>query len=136
MDKQAHTLRGLARQLFVQHRLTGWHLRLVNLSRFSCTGLCRADVKLIDLDRALLSDPIEFRQTLLHEIAHALRDRRPTLHPVPLYGSHYQGAVYLRCPASGERDGHDAEWVKIARRLGCTNAHLTDVRDTLQVEQC
>ena len=62
----------LARSLMTQHGLTGWTTRLDHARRrFGCCNYTR---KLITLSRplVLLNDESQVRDTILHEIAHAL----------------------------------------------------------------
>lgn len=62
----------LARQLMDQHGLSDWQFRWDRAKRrFGC---CWNSRKLITLSRPLteLNDPPEVRDTILHEIAHAL----------------------------------------------------------------
>ena len=62
----------LARELVARHGLTGWSVRLDHARRrFGC---CHYSRKLITLSRplVLLNEEAQVRDTILHEIAHAL----------------------------------------------------------------
>jgi predicted SprT family Zn-dependent metalloprotease len=65
----------LARQLMDEHRLTGWTFRFDSAKRRF--GLCNYTTKTISLSRHLtgLNGEAQVRDTLLHEIAHALTPR-------------------------------------------------------------
>jgi hypothetical protein len=96
-----HEMMKNGRLLMDKHGLTDWVLDIQNLRNTDlyrgevdgCLGTCRLSEK-----RILIHFSIgrRFRQTLLHEIAHALR---------------------------GE-SGHDQKWIDIAERIGCTVTHL------------
>ncbi|WP_245673843.1 MULTISPECIES: SprT-like domain-containing protein [Actinoplanes] len=79
----------------VQHRLRGWRLVFDNAK--SRAGVCRSDRKEIGLSRPLIGlySPDQVRETILHEIAHAL---------------------------AGPRHGHDAVWRATAQRIGASGA--------------
>ena len=81
----------LARRLFAKHKLSGWSFRFDRAKRrFGC---CNFTTKTISLSKILteLNAPEKVRDTLLHEIAHAL---------------------------VGPRHGHDAIWKNQVRALG------------------
>ncbi|PRY11740.1 SprT-like domain-containing protein [Kineococcus rhizosphaerae] len=83
----------MARELLAEHGLHDW---TVGLDRARTrAGVCRADRRWIGLSGPLtaLHDEAEVRDTVLHEIAHAL---------------------------VGPGHGHDAVWRATARRLGCS----------------
>ncbi|MFH1375051.1 MAG: SprT-like domain-containing protein [Patescibacteria group bacterium] len=83
----------LATQLFCKHNLKGWQFKFDrSRRRFGC---CNLTLKAISLSRILteLNSPSLVRDTLLHEIAHALTGRRGV--------------------------AHGREWQDIARSLGC-----------------
>jgi predicted SprT family Zn-dependent metalloprotease len=83
--------RGLALGLMRQHRLTGWRLVFDNAKMRA--GICRAEPREIGLSRVLtlLHTEAEVRDTILHEMAHAL---------------------------VGPEHGHDAVWRARALRIG------------------
>jgi predicted SprT family Zn-dependent metalloprotease len=83
----------MARELVAEHGLVGWTV-VLDRAR-TRAGVCRADRKQIGLSGPLtaLHDEAEVRDTVLHEIAHAL---------------------------VGPRHGHDAVWRATARRIGCS----------------
>jgi hypothetical protein len=86
------------RRLLDAHGLRDWRFDVQNLHNLSlypceCHGICKIETKVIAIDWRVGR---EFRQTVLHEIAHALLGR----------------------PGHGER------WLAIADKIGCTFAHL------------
>lgn len=83
----------LANSLVAEHGLDGW--RVVYDRAKTRAGVCRPAQREIGLSAPLtrLHDEAEVRETVLHEIAHAL---------------------------VGPRHGHDAVWKAAARRIGCT----------------
>ena len=83
----------LGATLFEQHNLQGWRLTLDHARRRA--GLCDYSNKTISLSRHYVrhADKEHIKDTLLHEIAHAL------------VGPHH---------------GHDAVWRQKAREIGCT----------------
>ncbi|UFU06826.1 SprT-like domain-containing protein [Ruania halotolerans] len=83
----------LGRQLLNEHGLTEWQLRLDSARRRA--GLCRYDTRTISLSRHLvpLLDDDAVRDTVLHEIAHAL---------------------------AGPRSGHGPRWRQIAVEIGAS----------------
>ncbi|WP_432572823.1 SprT-like domain-containing protein [Kineococcus sp. SYSU DK005] len=88
----------MAEDLLAEHGLAGWTV-VVDRAR-TRAGVCREDRRQIGLSGPLtaLHAPEEVRDTVLHEIAHAL---------------------------VGTRHGHDDVWRATARRLGCTGARTT-----------
>jgi predicted SprT family Zn-dependent metalloprotease len=86
-----HDAFALGTRLLEQHGLTGWTLTFDNAKRRA--GVCRHGSRLIGLSAPLtrLHAEDEVRETLLHEIAHAL---------------------------AGPEHGHDAVWAATARRIG------------------
>lgn len=89
---EIHQVNDLARTLMDSHNLYGWGFRLdKSVRRF---GACHYRSRVISLSRKLVElNPIEtVKNTLLHEIAHALAPR---------------GA------------GHGREWKRIAISIGC-----------------
>jgi len=89
---QLYQALALARELVRRHGLSGWTVVLDDAK--TRAGVCRPGRKQIGLSRplTLLHTDAEVRDTILHEIAHALA-----------------GAVH----------GHDAVWQAQARELGC-----------------
>ena len=83
----------LARQLMDQHGLNEWSLEFDNAK--TRAGVCRSQRRQLGLSRPLtrLHDEAEVRDTILHEIAHAL------------VGAHHH---------------HDATWRATAIRIGCS----------------
>ena len=83
----------LGAELFALHELTDWRLTLDHARRRA--GQCDYHNKVISLSRHYVryADKDHIKDTLLHEIAHAL---------------------------VGPRHGHDAVWRQKAREIGCT----------------
>ncbi|MBZ2196753.1 SprT-like domain-containing protein [Occultella gossypii] len=83
----------LGRELMAEHGLTGWTFGFDNAKRRA--GACRYDRRRITISRYLtaLHEPAQVRDTLLHEIAHAL---------------------------AGHGAGHGPRWRRIALEIGCT----------------
>ena len=83
----------LATQLMKEYGLVGWRLKLDNARRRA--GQCDYNTKVISLSRLYVrnADNNHIRDTILHEIAHAL---------------------------VGPYHGHDAIWRQKAREIGCT----------------
>ena len=83
----------MGRRLLAEHGLGDWALVYDRAKRRA--GVCRPGLKQIGLSAPLtrLHPVEEVRDTLLHEIAHAL---------------------------VGPRHGHDKVWRAVARRIGCT----------------
>ncbi len=83
----------LAEDLLEHHGLTGWTVELDSAKRRA--GICRFGPKVLGLSAPLtvLHSEDEVRDTVLHEIAHAL---------------------------AGPRHGHDSVWRDIAVRIGCS----------------
>lgn len=90
----------MARGLMDGHGLSGWVLVLDRAK--TRAGICRADHRQIGLSRVLtrLHSEAEVRDTVLHEIAHAL---------------------------VGVEHGHDAVWRARARAIGCSGARCLPV---------
>jgi predicted SprT family Zn-dependent metalloprotease len=96
----------LARELMDRHGLTDWSLVFDNAR--ARAGVCRSTQKVIGLSRPLtqLHADDEVRDTILHEIAHAL---------------------------VGPEHAHDEVWRAEARRIGCTAERcVTSVNGKLQ----
>ncbi|WP_432490845.1 SprT-like domain-containing protein [Kineococcus gypseus] len=88
----------MAERLLAEHGLTGWTV-VLDRAR-TRAGVCREDRRQIGLSAPLtrLHPPAEVRDTVLHEIAHAL---------------------------VGTRHGHDAVWRATARCIGCSATRTT-----------
>ena len=88
----------LARELMERHKLNGWKLKF-DESR-SHLGLCKYSEKTIYLSILYteINDNKVIRNTILHEIAHAL---------------------------AGSRNGHNRIWRTIAKSIGCTGERCT-----------
>ncbi|CAI9416204.1 SprT-like domain-containing protein [Nocardioides sp. T2.26MG-1] len=91
--------RRLGRELLDEHGLGEWTLVFDRAKRRA--GICRYATRQIGLSAPLtaLHDEADVRDTLLHEIAHAL---------------------------VGPRHGHDAVWRRTAVRIGCSGQRCTD----------
>ena len=92
-ERRLATVARCAEQLMAAHGLAGWSLQLDDASRRA--GSCNAALKVIGLSRlyCLHATAEELRETVLHEIAHAL---------------------------VGTEHGHDRLWKAAARAIGCT----------------
>lgn len=91
--------RQLATDLMYEHGIPDWRFEFDKATRrFGCTHY---GLKLITLSKALtlLNDEEQVKNTILHEIAHALAPRR---------------------------SGHDRVWKDIAVSIGCTGDRLYD----------
>jgi predicted SprT family Zn-dependent metalloprotease len=95
----------LAKSLMLQHGMTDWTFRFDHARRRF--GLCSTTRKLISLSAHLvrLNDEPEVRDTILHEIAHALTPG----------------------------DGHGQEWKAACRRIGAKPERTFDEGDGVQV---
>ena len=82
-----------ATELMRQHGLTGWRIKLDHARRRA--GQCDYNTKVISLSRLYVraAEKDHIRDTILHEIAHAL---------------------------VGPSHGHDVVWRQKAREIGCT----------------
>ena len=91
----------LARALLREHGLEEWQVTLDRAK--TRAGSCRFHTRTITLSRALteLHSEAEVRETILHEIAHAL---------------------------VGPEHGHDAIWRAQAKKIGSTGARCVDPR--------
>ncbi|MFC7404018.1 SprT-like domain-containing protein [Georgenia alba] len=96
---ELRAVRVLGEELLAEHGLADWRLRFDNAKRRA--GACRFDIKVISVSRHLMALYTEehVRDTLLHEIAHAL---------------------------VGPEHGHDAVWRAQAHRIGCSGQRLVD----------
>ena len=90
----------LATKLMDAHGLVGWRIKLDHARRRA--GQCDYTNKIISLSRLYVrhADIDHIRDTILHEIAHAL---------------------------VGPRHGHDAVWRQKAREIGCTATRCHDL---------
>ena len=90
----------LATKLMDAHGLVGWRIKLDHARRRA--GQCDYTNKTISLSRLYVrhADIDHIRDTILHEIAHAL---------------------------VGPRHGHDAVWRQKAREIGCTATRCHDL---------
>lgn len=93
-------VRRLGEALLAEHGPAGWTFALDHAKRRA--GLCRYDKKTISVSRHLMAlyDEPRVRDTILHEIAHAL---------------------------VGHEHGHDVVWKRTAEALGCSGERLVDV---------
>lgn len=92
--------RTMALDLMAQHKLTGrWRFQFDNAKK-RC-GMCSYRKKTIQLSRFFvrLNDEATVRNTILHEIAHAL---------------------------TGPGHGHDWTWKRQAKAIGCTGERCTE----------
>ena len=99
-----------ATELMQEHGLTGWRIKLDHARRRA--GQCDYSTKVISLSRLYVrvAEKDHIRDTILHEIAHAL---------------------------VGPSHGHDAVWRQKAREIGCTatrchNLNFSKARWTMQ----
>ncbi|MEK7233604.1 MAG: SprT-like domain-containing protein [Elusimicrobiota bacterium] len=98
MDLRAAS--ALARQLLAQHGLADWHFAFDNSKlRF---GVCKWNKRTIGLSRQLvrLNDEAQVRDTLLHELAHALAPRQAGHGPIWRAMAAAIGAKPERCYSS------------------------------------
>jgi hypothetical protein len=93
LDVDLDDARTLAHRLMQEHGLHGWRLELDRAKRRA--GVCRHQQRVIGLSAPLtrLHPEAEVRDTILHEIAHAL---------------------------AGPQAGHGPAWAATARRIGCS----------------
>lgn len=89
----------MAERLVAEHGLDDWRVELDGAKRRA--GVCRFGDRVIGLSAPLtrLHSEAEVRDTVLHEIAHAL---------------------------VGPRHGHDAVWREVAVRIGCSGRRCLD----------
>ena len=110
-ERRLATVARRAEQLMAAHGLAGWSLQLDDAS---CrAGSCNGALKVIGLSRlyCLHATAEEIRETVLHEIAHAL---------------------------VGPEHGHDRRWKAAARAIGCTGnrCHYIDFAPPRYLVSC
>lgn len=90
----------LAEHLLEEHGLRGW--RVEYDAAKNRAGVCRYSTRVLGLSAPLtaLHDEDEVRDTILHEVAHAL---------------------------AGAAHGHGAEWRRVATRIGCSGRRCVPV---------
>lgn len=92
-----------ARRKFAEHGIEerGWLFGFKSLR--ACAGVCDFSLRTIYLSRQYICDPtvplVAIQNTILHEIAHVL---------------------------AGWQAGHNKEWVRIAKSIGCDGARLNE----------
>ena len=93
----------LAHRLLAEHDLQNWRISFDHARRRA--GLCNFSTKTISLSRHYASEaPLDhIKDTILHEIAHAL---------------------------VGHSHGHDAEWRRKAREIGCSAMRCHNLKFT------
>lgn len=113
-DQDQHRLSdciALAETLIKQHGLDGWSFQFDSALRRA--GACDYSMKVISLSRLYCLEVSEdqVRDTILHEIAHAL---------------------------AGPKHNHDAKWKSIARAIGCTaeRCHSVDFAPSKYIASC
>ena len=108
MDYEEMMAKG--RALLDKHGLHDWRFDVQNLNKpdfgIDDLGGCDHDRKLIVVDWRVGR---QFRQTVLHEIAHALANETP------------EEAI-----AEGLNPYHGKRWLKIAEEIGCTYNRLSE----------
>ncbi len=95
----------VARELMDQHGLHGWKLRWMEQKSSRICGRCKSRGKIIELSRmyfVMTEDEAVKRNTILHEIAHALQ---------------YERAGYM---------SHDKGWKSICAEIGCDGERLNE----------
>jgi len=101
----------MATSLMREHGLKGWRVKLDHARRRA--GQCDYSNRVISLSRHYVrhADPAHIRDTILHEIAHAL---------------------------VGPFHGHDAVWRQQARAIGCTatRCHTLEFARSRWIMQC
>lgn len=101
----------VAEALIQQHGLDGWSFQFDSAQKRA--GACAFNTKVISLSRlyCLKASEAQFRDTVLHEIAHAL---------------------------AGPKHNHDATWKRIARSIGCTadRNHTVDFAPAKYIASC
>jgi SprT protein len=98
-----NTTQWLAESLIKEHGLDGWTFKFDNARKRG--GVCVYNTRTISMSRYLVPmwEEEQVRNTLLHEIAHAL---------------------------AGHAAGHGPQWARIAREIGC-NAKRTHSNATV-----
>lgn len=101
----------VAEGLIQQHGLDGWSFQFDSAQKRA--GACAFNTKVISVSRlyCLKVGDAQFRDTVLHEIAHAL---------------------------AGPKHNHDATWKRIARSIGCTGdrCHAVDFAPAKHIASC
>lgn len=101
----------VAEELIQRHGLDGWSFQFDSAQKRA--GACVFNTKVISLSRlyCLKADDAQIRDTVLHEIAHAL---------------------------AGPKHNHDATWKRIARSIGCTadRCHAVDFAPAKYIASC
>ena len=99
----------LANVLLERHELSAWRIDLDNARRR--LGVCRHSKRLITISRkfVLMNESEAVRETILHEIAHAL---------------------------AGPRAGHGPKWRMVARSIGGDGRRTADPRKLNLVPPC
>lgn len=100
-----------AEALIQQHGLDGWSFQFDSAQKRA--GACAFSTKVISLSRfyCIKASDAQVRDTVLHEIAHAL---------------------------AGPKHNHDATWKRIARSIGCTadRCHAVDFAPAKHIASC
>lgn len=100
-----------AEALIRQHGLDGWSFQFDSAQKRA--GACAFNTKVISLSRfyCIQAGDTQVRDTILHEIAHAL---------------------------AGPKHNHDATWKRIARSIGCTadRCHTVDFAPAKYIASC
>ncbi|MDE0262000.1 MAG: SprT-like domain-containing protein [Bryobacterales bacterium] len=101
----------VAEALIQQHGLDGWSFQFDSAQKRA--GACTFNTKVISLSRfyCIKASDAQIRDTILHEIAHAL---------------------------AGPKHNHDATWKRIARAIGCTadRCHTVDFAPPKYIASC
>ena len=101
----------LAESLISEHGLDGWSFQFDSAQKRA--GACKYDTKVISLSRMYCIEvgDEQVRDTLLHEIAHAL---------------------------VGPKHNHDAKWKQVARSIGCTaeRCHAVEFAPPKYIASC
>ena len=101
----------VAETLIQQHGLNGWSFQFDSAQKRA--GACAFNTKVISLSRfyCINASDAQVRDTVLHEIAHAL---------------------------AGPKHNHDATWKRIARSIGCTadRCHTADFAPAKYIASC
>ena len=101
----------IAEALIQEHGLDGWSFQFDSAQKRA--GACVVTTKVISLSRfyCIQAGDAQIRDTILHEIAHAL---------------------------AGPKHNHDATWKRIARSIGCTadRCHTVDFAPAKYIASC